>query len=154
MFIWVVIEDQNPNAAGWLEKYQINLDADILMANDSSERSALSKHHYLQVLMLGSKLWFKKYQKRCQWSIAMPKETEQVMTSGLSKDVSNSRVTQWKQWGWNPSPFQSMQLLGPEMNNPHTLVQVEGGVSDDTFTNEPGVNVWMNNKLILQNRHK
>ena len=29
------VEDQDPNAAEWPEKYQINLDADILVAKDT-----------------------------------------------------------------------------------------------------------------------
>ena len=36
------IEDWNQNAAGWLEKYQINLDADILVAKDTGKRSAIA----------------------------------------------------------------------------------------------------------------
>ena len=31
------VKDQNPNAAGWLEKYQTNLDADILVAKITGE---------------------------------------------------------------------------------------------------------------------
>ena len=39
------VEDWNPNAAGWLAKYQINLGADILEAKDTDERSVLTWHH-------------------------------------------------------------------------------------------------------------
>ena len=38
----------------------------------------------------------------------------------------------------NPSPIQGLQLLGLEMNNPHILVQVEIGVSDETIPTNPG----------------
>ena len=31
-------EDQNPNAAGWLETYQVNLDADMLVAKDRGKK--------------------------------------------------------------------------------------------------------------------
>ena len=41
------VEDWNPNAAGWLEKYQINLNADILVVKDTGEMSALTWHHNL-----------------------------------------------------------------------------------------------------------
>ena len=47
-------EDWNPNAAGWLEIYKINLDVDILVAKDMGEISALVWHHNLQDLMLGA----------------------------------------------------------------------------------------------------
>ena len=43
-------EDQIPNAAGWLEKYQINLDADILVTKDRGERSAKAWNHDLKDL--------------------------------------------------------------------------------------------------------
>ena len=39
------VEDQNPNDLGWLEKYQINLDADILVAKDTGERSTLTWYY-------------------------------------------------------------------------------------------------------------
>ena len=41
------IEDKNPNVAGWKEKYQISLAADILLAKDLGERSAVAWHHNL-----------------------------------------------------------------------------------------------------------
>ena len=40
-------EDWNPNAAKWLKKYKINLDADILPANDTGKSSALALPHNL-----------------------------------------------------------------------------------------------------------
>ena len=48
------VEDQNPKAAGWVEKYQINLDADISMARDMGERSVLVWHHNLLDMILGA----------------------------------------------------------------------------------------------------
>ena len=39
------VEDWNPKAAGWLERQQINFDADILVARDTVERRALVWHH-------------------------------------------------------------------------------------------------------------
>ena len=47
-------EYQNPNAARWLKKYQINLDDDILVGRDICERSTLAWHHNLRDLMLGT----------------------------------------------------------------------------------------------------
>ena len=46
------IENWNPNDASWLEKYQINLDADIFVARDSGERNALTWLNNLLDLML------------------------------------------------------------------------------------------------------
>ena len=45
-------EDWNPTATAWLEQYQINLDAGILVAKDTGERGAPAWHHNLQELML------------------------------------------------------------------------------------------------------
>ena len=45
-------EDQNPNAARWLEKYWINLDADNLPASDTGKSSALAWHYKWWDLML------------------------------------------------------------------------------------------------------
>ena len=36
------VEDQNPKAAGWLEKLQINLDADLMVARHRDVRKALA----------------------------------------------------------------------------------------------------------------
>ena len=39
------VEDQNPKTAGWLDKLQITLDADILVARGTGARRALACHH-------------------------------------------------------------------------------------------------------------
>ena len=49
-------EDWNPNAAKWLEKYQINLDADILPVRGTGKSSTLVWHHNIWDLMLGASL--------------------------------------------------------------------------------------------------
>ena len=36
-------------------------------------------------------------------------------------------VSQWNQWGWNPSPVQSRQQFGLQRNNAHTPVPEESG---------------------------
>ena len=41
------VEDWNPETAGWLEKYQINLDVNILVAKDIGKGGALALHHNL-----------------------------------------------------------------------------------------------------------
>ena len=41
------VEDQNPKAAWWLEKKQINLNADILVARGIGDRRVLTWHHHL-----------------------------------------------------------------------------------------------------------
>ena len=48
------VSDCNPKAAGWLEKLQINLDADILVARATGAKRALAWDHNLQDLMLGA----------------------------------------------------------------------------------------------------
>ena len=50
------VEDQKPKAAVWLEEYQINVDADILVARGMGAKTALAWHHNLQDLMLGASL--------------------------------------------------------------------------------------------------
>ena len=47
------VKDWYQNATGWLENYQSNLDADILVAKDTGKRNALAWHHNLWDLMLG-----------------------------------------------------------------------------------------------------
>ena len=37
-------------------------------------------------------------------------------------------VSWWSYWGWNPDLGQSLQLPGPERNNPHTLLQAGSGL--------------------------
>ena len=85
------VKDQNPKAAGWLEKYWIHLDADILVTKDTAERSALACHHNLWDLMLVVSCGLEVSETVITWQ-RNPKETEEVMTLGSSKDVSNSGV--------------------------------------------------------------
>ena len=46
-------EGQNPNAAGWLEKYKSNFDADTWPVIGTGKSSVPAWHHNLQNLMLG-----------------------------------------------------------------------------------------------------
>ena len=46
-------EDLTLNGAGWLEKYQINLETDILPACGRDKSRVLAWHHNLEDMILG-----------------------------------------------------------------------------------------------------
>ena len=85
------VEDQNPNAAGLLQKYQISWVVDILVAKNTGERHAIAWHHNLWDLMLGASCGLEVSETvLTKWR--NPEETG-VMTSGSSKNVSNSGIS-------------------------------------------------------------
>ena len=92
MILFHGVEDWNQNAFQWLEKYQINLDADILVAKYKVKRSAFSWYHNLWDLMLGASCGLE-VSETVLTNYRNPDETKEVMTSGSSKDVSNTGVS-------------------------------------------------------------
>ena len=98
------VSDWNPKATGWLEKLQINLDADILVTRGTGAKRALAWCHNLKDLMLGASCSLE-LSERVLTKQRNPKENEDVMASDSSKEGN--------QWGWNPSHFQSQPQPGP-----------------------------------------
>ena len=82
---------QEPKCWWVVRKYWNNLDADILVAKDTGERSALAWHHHLWYLMLGASCSLEDSETVLAGQ-RNPEEMEEVMTSGSSKDVSNSGI--------------------------------------------------------------
>ena len=84
-------EASNPNTAGWLEKYFISLDADILPAIGTGKSSALAWHHDLQYLMLGASCGLE-VPEIVLTRHRNPDDTEEVTTSASSHVASSSGV--------------------------------------------------------------
>ena len=75
----------------WLEKYWSNLDADILVATNTGERTDIAWHHNLWDLMLGASCGLEVSETvLTKWRKS--EETEEVIASGSWNDVSNSGI--------------------------------------------------------------
>ena len=86
------VEDQDPKSVWWLEKYQINLYDDLLVARCTGARRTLAWYHNIWDLMLGASCSLEVSEiVLTEWR--NPEETEDVKASGSSKDVSNSDVS-------------------------------------------------------------
>ena len=82
------VKDWNPKCCCVARKYHISLDADILVSRDTGDRSALVWHHNLY-LMLGASCSLE-VSETILTKCRNQEETEEIMASHSSKEVSNS----------------------------------------------------------------
>ena len=97
-----------------------------MVSRGTGERRALAWHHKLEVLMLGASCGIE-ITEIVHTKQRNPEETEDVMASGSSKDVSHSGVTM-ESVRIESKPCSKSATAWSRRNNNYTLVLGESGL--------------------------